>query len=116
MSRLARARSRGRADARQRPPRQGKQVADRKTDVSDAAWRCQLAVSTASSTQTSGGDYYYARRDPQHQTRRLLAQLERLGHTVTLQKGPEEGSSVIFPLKSYLQGSGSNCQMLWMSG
>ncbi len=32
-----------------------------------------------------GGDYY-ARRDPQRQTRRLLAQLERLGHTVTLQE------------------------------
>jgi transposase len=31
------------------------------------------------------GDYY-TRRDPQRTTRRLLAQLERLGHTVTLQE------------------------------
>jgi transposase len=34
-----------------------------------------------------GGDYY-ARRDPERQTRRLVAQLERLGHTVTLQETP----------------------------
>jgi len=32
-----------------------------------------------------GGDYY-ARRNPERQTRRLVAQLERLGHTVTLEK------------------------------
>ncbi|MGP0053374.1 MAG: hypothetical protein ACLPZR_31660 [Solirubrobacteraceae bacterium] len=31
-----------------------------------------------------GGDYYQ-RRDPERQTRRLIAKLERLGHTVTLQ-------------------------------
>jgi transposase len=31
-----------------------------------------------------GGDYYQ-RRDPERHTRRLVAQLERLGHTVTLQ-------------------------------
>ncbi len=31
-----------------------------------------------------GGDYYQ-RRDPERQTRRPIAQLERLGHTVTLQ-------------------------------
>jgi transposase len=31
------------------------------------------------------GDYY-TRRDPQRTTRRLVAQLERLGHTVTLQE------------------------------
>jgi transposase len=34
-----------------------------------------------------GGDYYQ-RRDPERQTRRLIAQLERLGHTVTLQETP----------------------------
>ena len=34
-----------------------------------------------------GGDYY-ARRDPERQTRRLVAQLERLGHTVTLSETP----------------------------
>jgi transposase len=32
------------------------------------------------------GADYYARRDPERQTRRLVAQLERLGHTVTLQQ------------------------------
>ena len=32
----------------------------------------------------AGGDYFH-RRDPEHTTRRLVAQLERLGHTVTLQ-------------------------------
>lgn len=32
-----------------------------------------------------GGDYF-RRRDPERQTRRLVAQLERLGHTVTLQE------------------------------
>jgi transposase len=32
-----------------------------------------------------GGDYY-SRRNPERQTRRLVAQLERLGHTVTLQE------------------------------
>jgi transposase len=33
-----------------------------------------------------GGDYH-TRRDPARTTRRLVAQLERLGHTVTLQEG-----------------------------
>ncbi len=32
-----------------------------------------------------GGDYFTRRADPQRITKRLLAQLERLGHTVTLQ-------------------------------
>ena len=32
-----------------------------------------------------GGDYF-ARRDPERQARRLVAQLERLGHNVTLQE------------------------------
>jgi transposase len=31
-----------------------------------------------------GGDYF-SRRDPERQTRRLVAQLERLGQNVTLQ-------------------------------
>jgi hypothetical protein len=33
-----------------------------------------------------GGDYY-TRGDPARTTRRLVAQLERLGHTVTLTEG-----------------------------
>ena len=32
----------------------------------------------------AGGDYY-TRRDPERATRRLVAQLERLGHHVTLE-------------------------------
>jgi len=35
-----------------------------------------------------GGDYF-RRRDPQRQTQRLVAQLERLGHKVTLEVLPE---------------------------
>jgi transposase len=32
-----------------------------------------------------GGDYFARRADPQRLTKRLVAQLERLGHNVTLQ-------------------------------
>ncbi|HEY5430283.1 MAG TPA: hypothetical protein VIK04_14300 [Solirubrobacteraceae bacterium] len=32
------------------------------------------------------GRDYYNHRDPERTTRRLIAQLERLGHTVTLQE------------------------------
>ncbi len=32
------------------------------------------------------GADYIARRDPERQTKRLVAQLERLGHSVTLQE------------------------------
>ena len=34
-----------------------------------------------------GGDYF-ARRNPERQTKRLIAQLERLGHKVTLEELP----------------------------
>ena len=37
-------------------------------------------------TYTDPGADFYARRNPERQTRRLVAQLERLGHTVTLQQ------------------------------
>jgi transposase len=40
-------------------------------------------LSTGELYRDLGGDYFN-RRDPQRQTRRLIAQLERLGHTVTL--------------------------------
>ena len=42
-------------------------------------------LSTGEIYREAGGDYY-ARIDPDKQTRRLVAQLERLGHTVTLQQ------------------------------
>jgi transposase len=38
-------------------------------------------------TYTDPGGDYYTRRDPERTTRRLIAQLERLGHTVTLTEG-----------------------------
>ena len=40
-------------------------------------------LSTGETYRDLGGDYY-TRRDPERQTKRLLAQLERLGHHVTL--------------------------------
>jgi len=46
---------------------------------------CWHMFSTGELYTDLGGDYY-TRRDPERQTRRLIAQLERLGHTVTLQE------------------------------
>jgi transposase len=40
---------------------------------------------TTGETYTDLGGDYFARRDPERATKRLVAQLERLGHTVTLQ-------------------------------
>jgi transposase len=39
---------------------------------------------TTGETYHDPGADYFARRDPERTTRRLTAQLERLGHTVTL--------------------------------
>jgi transposase len=44
---------------------------------------CWHILSTGELYSDLGGDYY-TRRDPERQTRRLVAQLQRLGHTVTL--------------------------------
>jgi hypothetical protein len=49
---------------------------------------CWHMLSTGELYTDLGGDYY-ARRDPQRQTKRLIAQLERLGHKVTLETLPE---------------------------
>jgi transposase len=46
---------------------------------------CWHMLATGELYHDLGGDYI-ARRDPERQTKRLVAQLERLGHTVTLQK------------------------------
>jgi transposase len=46
---------------------------------------CWHILSSGELYNDLGGDYY-ARRDPQRLTRRLVTQLERLGHTVTLQE------------------------------
>ena len=42
-------------------------------------------LSTGELYRDLGGDYY-SRRNPQRQTKRLVSQLQRLGHTVTLKK------------------------------
>jgi transposase len=44
---------------------------------------CWHMLTTGELYNDLGGDYH-ARRDPERQTRRLIAQLERLGHTITL--------------------------------
>jgi transposase len=52
-----------------------------------AAWHM---LTTGELYNDLGGDYY-ARRNPERQTKqtkRLVAQLERLGHTVTLEQTP----------------------------
>ena len=46
---------------------------------------CWHILTTGELYRDLGGDYF-TRRDPERQTRRLVAQLERLGHDVTLQK------------------------------
>ena len=46
---------------------------------------CWHMLSTGELYKDLGGDYL-ARRNPERQTKRLVAQLERLGHTVTLQE------------------------------
>jgi transposase len=48
-----------------------------------AAWHM---LQTGETYNDPGSDYF-TRRDPERHTRRLIAQLERLGHTVTLQEG-----------------------------
>jgi len=45
---------------------------------------CWHMLTTGEIYNDLGGDYF-SRRDPERQTRRLIAQLERLGHHVTLQ-------------------------------
>lgn len=46
---------------------------------------CWHMLSTGETYREAGGDYF-TRLDPDKQTRRLVAQLERLGHVVTLQE------------------------------
>jgi transposase len=46
---------------------------------------CWHMLTTGELYRDLGGDYF-RRRDPERQTRRLIAQLEALGHTVTLEK------------------------------
>jgi transposase len=45
-------------------------------------------LSTGETFTDPGADYYQRRSDPNHQARRLLTQLERLGYTVTITQTP----------------------------
>jgi hypothetical protein len=45
-------------------------------------------LSTGELYNDLGGDYYH-RRDPERITKRLIAQLEHLGHHVTLEQQPQ---------------------------
>jgi len=60
----------------------GRAIGAVKHAILQAIWHM---LSTGETYRDLGGDYY-ARRDPQRATRRLVAQLQRLGHTVTLQE------------------------------
>jgi transposase len=60
----------------------GRAIGAVKHAILQAIWHM---LSTGETYRDLGGDYY-TRRDPQRTTRRLVAQLQRLGHTVTLQE------------------------------
>ena len=60
----------------------GKAIGAVKHSIIVACWHM---LSTGELYNDAGGDYF-TRLDPEKQTRRLIAQLERLGHVVTLQK------------------------------
>ena len=65
-------------------PRRGhnKALGAVKHTIIGAIWHM---LSTGETYRDLGGDFFIA-RDPARQTKRLVKQLERLGHTVTLQK------------------------------
>jgi transposase len=63
-------------------------------------------LSTGETYRDLGGDYF-TNRDPERQTKRLLKQLERLGHQVTLQEGGRGSLSELF-----LSGKGSSATSL----
>jgi transposase len=46
-------------------------------------------LSTGETYRDLGGDFFI-NRDPERQTRRLVARLERLGHHVTVAEGPQQ--------------------------
>src|SRR3954468_2120198 len=69
---------------RRRRPRRGhtRALGAVKHSIIVACWHM---LSTGETYREAGGDYF-TRLDPDKQTRRLVAQLERLGHVVTLQE------------------------------
>ena len=54
-------------------------------------------LSTGETYRDLGGDYFI-NRDPKRQTKRLVKQLERLGHHVTLTEGPRQ------PERTFMSG------------
>ena len=64
----------------------GRAIGAAKHAILTAIWHM---LSTGETYREAGGDSF-ARRDPQRATRRLVNQLERLGHTVTLQEADAE--------------------------
>ena len=58
-------------------------------------------LSTGETYRDLGGDYF-TNRDPERQTKRLVAQLERLGHHVTLRRGPRQPERT-FPVRQHRQ-------------
>jgi transposase len=60
----------------------GKAIGAVKHSILSACWHM---LTTGELYREAGGNYF-AQRDPERATRRLVAQLERLGHTVTLQE------------------------------
>ena len=73
------------AQYRRLKPRRGhkKALGAIKHSMISAIWHM---LSTGETYRDLGGDYF-TNRDPERQTRRLVAQLERLGHHVTLAEG-----------------------------
>jgi transposase len=73
------------AQYRRLKPRRGhkKALGAVKHSLTCAIWHM---LTTGETYRDLGGDYF-ANRDPERQTRRLIAQLERLGHHVTLTEG-----------------------------
>ena len=73
------------AQYRRLKPRRGHKRALRavKHTMICAIWHI---LSTGETYRDLGGDYFI-NRDPERQTKRLVAQLERPGHHVTLQEG-----------------------------
>ena len=49
--------------------------------LTDVIWHL---LSTGARFEDLGADYFDRRRDPEHETRRLVHKLEALGHAVTL--------------------------------
>ncbi len=60
----------------------GKAIGAVKHSILCACWHM---LTTGELYREAGGNYF-SQRDPERATRRLVAQLERLGHTVTLQE------------------------------